>query len=237
MSECRAWPGELRSPALLREIGAGFLAEEALQVQMPGRQQSGLGVVAGLPPAPTSRASARVVVPRLVALALLVGIVAAIAALGGYAAGRGSVDQDALQAKAYAQGQLAGEHTARRDAAGKAGAAALSSQPASVRERSHVITGPSAEVRAQLRRAYAAGAASARARSAQSSQGRARGAAAALGNFSGWAIGRWYIVRVAPGGAQSGGQPTIASRLGPLTDGAGYMPCRGGAAICPVGGG
>jgi hypothetical protein len=213
----------------------GISAQEALQVQMPGRQQSSLGVVAAVPPATPARAGARVVVPRLLALALLIGIVAVIAALGGYAAGKGSVDQDALQAKAYAQGQLAGEHSARKDAAGKAGAAALSATPASVGSRSHVITGPSAEVRAQLRRAYAAGASSARgAAVAERAHGRALGAAAALGNFGGWSTGRWYIVRFAPGGTLSGGQPTIASRLGPLADGAGYAACRGGQSLCPV---
>ena len=191
-----------------------------------------------VPSAASKTSRDRVVMSRLVVLSLLVGAVALIAALAGYERGRGSVDQDALQAKAYAQGQLAARNAAKRGASAD-GARAQSSADAgdspsvtAAARRSHVITGPSAEVRAQLRRAYRAGVTAGAAR--LSGSGRALGAAAVLGNFpGGWATGQWYVVRLAPGSARSGGQPTLASRLGPLTNGHGYTVC-GGNQLCGV---
>jgi len=195
---------------------------------MPGRQQSGsIAPAAGRLEVVSARASAtRGVVPRLLAAALLALAVAAIAALGGYAWGRGSVDQDALQAKAYAAGRAAGANDARHRAAPRAASTSRATA-------SHVIAAPTAEVRAQLRRAYAAGAASAAV--AQRAHGRALGAAAVLGNFpGGWATGRWYMVRLAGGGTLTAGQPRLAQRVGPLSDGEGYTACQGGGSVCPV---
>jgi hypothetical protein len=175
--------------------------------------------------------TARVLVPRLVALTLLVAAVAVIAALGGYAHGRGSVDEDALQAKAYAAGQLAGAHAAKPAAA--TGASASRSISTDAPRHSRVVRGPSAEARAELRRAYAAGVRSTSL--AQRAHGRALGAAAVLGNFSGgWTTGRWYLVRLAPGGTLTAGRPRLASRVGPLAAGEGYVACRGGQSVCRV---
>jgi hypothetical protein len=184
--------------------------------------------------APVSRSAppGRGVAARVLAVVVLAAAVAVIAALGGYTHGRGSVDADALQAKAYATGHAAGLNDAHRSAAR---AKAVTSASPVGRGGSHVITGPSAEMRAQLRRAYAAGASAAAFE--QRAHGRALGASAALGNFpDGWATGRYYIVRLSAGSTLTGGRPAVASRIGPLSNGQRYMACRGGQEICPAGG-
>jgi hypothetical protein len=178
--------------------------------------------------APSSSTGA--VVSRLLAVAMLVLAVAVIVGLGAYARGRGSVDQDALQARAFEAGQTAGRNEAQRRAAKGA-----SSRRAVPRRSSSsaVVTGPSAEMRAQLRRAFAAGASSAAVN--QRAHGRALGAAAVLGNFGGgWATGRWYMVRLAPGSTLTGGHPRLAARVGPIANGQGYTACQGGGSVCPV---
>src|ERR1700761_3762932 len=127
---------------------------------MPGRQQSEAVMTAapravrGMPVSPPAP-SGPGVAARVRAGAVLAAAVAVIAALGGYARGRGSVDADALQARAFNAGHAAGLNDAHRSAT--RAKAAASASPVG-RGGSRLITGPSPEERAQLRRAYAAGA-------------------------------------------------------------------------------
>src|SRR4051794_6904461 len=194
---------------------------------MPGRQE--ISAVAVTAPAVVSGRSqtARVLLPRIAAVAVLVAAVGVIAALAGYARGRGSVDQDALRAQAYAAGRTA--------AAAKAAPAA---RPASSAVHTASASSPSlhlAPSRAEVTRAFDAGRRQGLrdASFAQRAHGRALGAAAALGGFpAGWSLGRWYIVRMAPGDSLTAGGPRIAQRVGPLAPGEAYSACRGGRTVC-----
>src|SRR4051794_40495712 len=76
---------------------------------MPGRHHTPAFVVPG--PASSRREAARVVLPRVAAVALLVAAVGAIAGFAGYTGGRRSVDRDALRSQAYEAGRAAGVHS------------------------------------------------------------------------------------------------------------------------------
>ena len=170
--------------------------------------------------------SARVLLPRIVALALLVAAVGAIAGLSGYTRGRASIDQDAVRAQAYAAGHAVGMQDGRRADAAAAAAAV------------HAAHAPASSARA-VRAAWAAGhrAGVLETSYPQRAHGRALGAAAALGSFAGgWSTGRWYLVRPEPGGSLTAGRPRIVSRIGPLAPGQSYVACQGGAAMCRAGG-
>jgi len=61
-------------------------------------------------------------------------------------------------------------------------------------------------------------------------RGYRRGLRDALGRFSDWEAGRFYVVGI---GAQPGAEQLgVTRRVGPLREGTAYAPCRGGTALC-----
>jgi hypothetical protein len=198
---------------------------------MPGRQHAP-ALVAG--PQMGSQPGARrggfgaVFVRALAVLALAAGVAAAVG-LAAWTAGRSSVDTHAVRTEAYAAGRAdaASALTARAKRAGgsSASASALSDGP------------PGGAAGRAWRRGFAAGRREGAAKTSfeQRAHGRALGAAAALGRFAGsWSVRGWYIVQIGPGSTLTGGQPSLARRVGPLGNGEHYGLCGAGR-VCRSG--